>query len=365
MSEPAVSEARARVLPFWESVVGGTERLVFDSRLVTWLLAVWWIMFLKDGVGSAPATPIFVKIARAFPGRPPIAPATTYLLSSPIGPAPAHMLDTLTFRSYVALHFCVALLASAVLVVGLNRFGGRVAVGVGTVAFFASPLSNIMFTWLGQQDPFTIGFATASVLFDSPLVMLLAGAGLGISHPEVGLLAVLSVAALRSVDIDRRSVTSGVWLAVGFGFGAAVTVAYEDSAGSGTLAVVSYIHDVGLQNLVRDFLAGFSTWLFTTLGACWFFLGSTGRNVLSKSLSVVVVVVGAVATLITLFVLDETRVFALIVWPSVLWLSVRACRVVPEPLLRRATAITFLLAVAIPRIVVWQGASYVSAWLKV
>lgn len=362
MSEPAVSKSRAPVLPFWESVVGGTERLVFDSRLVTWLFAVWCIMILKDGLGAAPAVPIFVKIARAFPGRPSLAPAATYLLSSPIGPALAHLLDALTLESYVTLHFYVALLASAVLVVGLNRLGGRVAVGVGTVAFFASPLSNIMFTWLGQQDPFTIGFASASVLFESPVVMVLAGAGLGVSHPEVGLLAVLSVAALRSVDIDRRSVAAGVWLAVGFSCGAAATMAYEASASSGALALVSYIHDVGLQNLVRDFLAGFFTWAFTTLGAWWFFLGSIGRNVLSKSLSVVVVVVGAIAALITVFVLDETRVFALIAWPTVLWLSVRACQVVPEPLLRRATAITFLLAVTIPRIVVWQGTTYASAW---
>lgn len=348
--------------PFWEAVIGSSERLVFDTSLVVWLPVLAAISLIKNGVGETPNIAVWITIARSFPNSPPIPRGSNYQLSLPVGPALAHVFGDYTTAGYAALHLVIALLAMTVMVVGLHRAAGRVGVGVGLVAFFASPLSNVMFTWLGQQDPFTIGFAAAAALFESPIVLLLAGAGLGVSHPEVGAPVVLALGALRLLDSERRSAMAALGLIGGFAIGVAGTVAYERHAGGSPGAAVSFVRAAGVSTMARQFVSEIPTWLFTTLGAWWFFLGALGRSFMDRTVAVVMASLAILATLATVVTVDRTRVFALIILPAVLWLCVRAVKVVPLAAVRRATAITFILAVAIPRLIVWGPFTYVTSW---
>ncbi len=357
------SRLRGRVsFPFWDAVIEWSERLIFDAPLWIWLLVLSIIALVKDGFSTSPNIPVWITIARAFPGHPPITAGSDYQLSSPIGPALAHVLGAYTAFTYGTMSLVVVVAAVVAMTTGLSRRVGRLGVGVGLVAFFASPLSNILVTWLGQQDPFTVFFGAIAAVFDSPLVLLLAGAGLGVSHPEVGVLVVLSIGALRVVDTDRHTPLGAAALVVGFVIGALGTLSYERHAGGSPTATLTFIRTVGAGTLAKYFLWGLPTWLFTTLGAWWFFFATLGRQVLTRRIAVVLAGLAVVATAVTVFTADETRVFALIVFPAVLWLCARAARLLPTNEVRRATAITFVLAVIIPRIIVDLGYTYVSAW---
>ena len=71
---------------------------------------------------------------------------------------------------------------------------------------------------------------------------------------------------------------------------------------------------------------------------------------------------GVAAVALTVVSADETRVFALVTWPAVLWLCLRAVEVVPADLLRRVTAVTVVAATVVPRVWVEGGVALTSRW---
>lgn len=350
----------ARTEHWWSRAVDWVERLVFDLPTWLWLVVVAVVAFVKDGVGTATNVQLWVRIAAAFPSRPAQFPTDgNYLFGSPIGPAIAHGLHATTRHGYEALHAVMLAAALAVLVIGLHRRGGRALVGVGVTAFFASALSNILPSWIGLQDPYLLAFGSMAALFDSPILLLIAGVGLGGSQLVVGVVMAGSIALLRASQRERR--LGAALLVVGFIVGAILTLAYESHVGA-TSGELQFIDHVGLANLLREWLTSVAALVFTFFGAWWLFLGWLGPKALTRWEQAVFGAAGIAGVALTLVGQDQTRVFALVMWPGVLWLCVQATERLPAPLLRRVTAITFLAAVAIPRLWIQGGLPVVSAW---
>lgn len=355
-----VPERPAPLVPAWcRRLADGAEQLVFEAPLAVFLAVVAVLDVVKNGAAGDANLRVWLRIATAFPDNPHLPASVRYQEGSPVGPALAHLLGIRTTGAYAGLHVAVLVVALAVLVVGLHRRGGRVAVGVGVVAFLATPLSNVLLSF-GSQDPFTFLFASLAVLADGPALSMLAGVGLGVSHLEVGVFVVVSVAAVRTLSPEPTGRAGLVALAAGLVAGAAATVAYEHHAGAGAGARAGFIEQTGLRTLAADFTAELPTWLFSTFSAFWVFAAVAVSALWRRRAVQAAVLLALAAVAVTVVTLDETRVYALLTWPLVLWLGLEATRRLDTGLVRRLTAVTFLVAVVVPRIVVFEGHPSVS-----
>ena len=183
---PAVAQADvAEQRGGWHRLLDRVEALIFDQPLWHLLAAVAILNLVKNGIWTTPEISDWASMAKAFPNLPHLA-GSSYILSSPVGPAVAHYLGATSPKAYEVFSFFAVLVAVAILVLGLGRAAGPTAQRLGIIALFASPLSNTLVTWLGKEDPFVILFTSLVFLFDSPVIALLGGVGLATANPEAG-----------------------------------------------------------------------------------------------------------------------------------------------------------------------------------
>ena len=345
-------------------VLRPVERLVFDSRAPWWVAGVMLLAVAKSGVSTTPIVGYWRTLAVAFPHRPPGLPhVADYLMGSPIGPAVAHIIGATGPVAYPALHAGVAAGAVAVTAVGLHRRGGRPAVAVGVAALLASALSSVLPQWLGMQDPFTVAFTSLAVLFDNPLLLVVAGAGLALSHLPIGALVVATAVVGRTLERRQgRSVEVGCLL-VGFGVAAAATLLHEVATGS-IGGEERFLRLVGYHTVLVDWAGDPMALVFSFYGVWWAFLLLTWR-VLRRGQKLLLAASLACGVAATLMSLDETRVFALATWPAVLFASVWATQASDLRRLRTITAAVVVAAVVVPRTWIEGGAVVGSSWLTV
>lgn len=330
-------------------------------RLPLWALGglLLVISALKNGIWHTPNLVVFLEIVRHFPDPPPPGPGA-YLLSSPLGPAVASALHLDGALAFVLLHLGVVLLSSFGLVLLVRRRFGDLAARVTLVALFCSPLSNLLLTWLGQPDAFTFATASALVVLQSPLLLLAAAAVLGVNHFEQGVFIVVAAAALRVNEERRNAVAFAGAMVLGLVAGRLALLAYHHryaiTSGGVRWDVATTL---GLSTFFAGFAKNFPAWLFSIFNALWVFLTAVylrHRRELLVPLGLLVAFV-----LPALLSFDQTRVYALVTWPVVLWTVLWACRNEEEALIRRLATIAVLLGLLLPRAMVWEGRVYTSS----
>jgi hypothetical protein len=355
----------AVVVPGLGRFLDRAERVLFSIPL--WLLAAGLLLvsILTNGIWHTPDIADFVAMAHEFP-RAPFLGGGDYILGSPLGPAIAGTLGLRTTLPYVLFHLGVVLAAFAGLVVVVRMRFGDLAARAATVALFCSPLSNLLLTWLGQPDAFTFAFATALVVLDWPPLLLLAGVGLGLSGFEQGLFVAAGAVAVRWIDERRRTTRPAITSAaivVGLLAGKVLLEAYHRRYGIHPQSRLDFVLMVGFARWFGEFFGNFPTWLFSIFNALWVFLAAVylrhRRSLRVPALLLVALVAPVFVTL------DQTRVYALVSWPVVLWAVLWATRDADagdDPaVVRRLLTITLLLGLVLPRIMVWESNTYASS----
>jgi hypothetical protein len=335
------------------------EQLVFDSPFWHLVAAVLLLDLVKNGLGTTAEIADWAKMAKTFPGRASLEQGSNFIQSSPIGPAIAHYLGVGTSGTYAVFSFVMTVVAVMTVVMALKRIGGRTAASVGLVALFASPLSNTFLTWLGKEDPFILASTAVAVLLDEPMLSLLAGFGLAAANPEAGAVIVAICVVLGLCD-SRSYVAKAVMIIVGFGMGCGVVVAYDAHIHVAFGGRVTFVRHTGGRELLHQFLAELPTWVFTLFGAYWLSIGSFWQGVVTRRMRAVLFGSALLCAAVTAASTDQTRIFALVSLPLLLWFVARACELVPPATLRRVTTITFIAAVLLPRMVVQAGTVQVS-----
>ena len=350
---------------WWPRLLRQSESLVFDQPLWHLLVAVGVLDLVKNGMWVTPGLADWASMAKAFPAEPKLAGMSSWILSSPVGPAVAHYLGATSPSSFEVFSVVAVVIAVATLSLGLRRAAGSVAQRIGLVALFASPLSNILMTWIGKEDPFVILFASVVFLFDSPLVVLFAAMGLATANPEAGAAVVGGTVLLRGLDplASRRALAAAV---AGFSAGLLLLAGYGAEMGVPMGGRLSYVEHTGAKTLVTQFLSELPTLLFTVFGAWWVAFIAFWQDVIDRrrTASAVIgflVVCGAVSAASV----DQSRIFALVSFPALLWSVCAAARLVPAERLRLVTTWIFLVAAVVPRTVVQGGSTYVShmSWI--
>lgn len=351
------------------------------ARIGTWLSTAspWRVLAVTAAIRAA-TTGIWVVPSveqwLAF-ARDPYGPVTLnenfhYITGSPLGPLLAHLLGADTKASFGLVHLALLALAAAGLIALGRRAVGDRLTNVLLVALFASPLSAVLLTWLGQPDPVTFGGMSAVALASalprpSRLAVTAAGAGLvGLAAPEQGLVALAVLGALawwgnRPGDREVLVVAAAV-LALGR-LGVEAFLAASEAPHQSRLA---YVQRNGLGYFLRSLFENWAAVLFSVFGAGWILavaawarMRRTWSSPWPVRLALFLVFVAVATTY------DQTRVATLVSWPAFVWL------------LRRAdergeggtsgidvdlVAITFLAGVVIPPVVIWEGEPIISAW---
>jgi hypothetical protein len=330
------------------------------ERVPLWLLAtaLFALLGLANGITEKSAD-VILRYART-PFSPPPMGGSAYLVTGPFTVVLAHA--TGATRSVGAFTWFFFALTCGALVFAfgfVRRAAGETMAKLAAVALFCGPLGAVLLTWLGKADPVTFALATVLVFTRSPVVAFSLAVVGGTNHPEHMLVIVLvlwlvdagdrhrmrnralSVAALAGVVIGRGIVS--LYLA-GFGINGRfdrLAFAQRDH---------SWIGDQLRHGGVLLALSLFAAWwLFPVLVArrAWV---HDRRVAKTWALALSIVMALTVATI------DQTRVFAVLSWPLVLWALRWSVEHFGEGVVRRLAACCLLLGVLVPfRLDVYEG----------
>jgi hypothetical protein len=348
--------------------------LFFDSpALLPVVVSAFFICWLS-GLSAVPNIGAWVRFARYFPHHPPFTATypyshylqDQYLQSSPIGIAAGHYLRATSIVAYARLEAVVVALDFLLLIVGLYRRLGRFGIGLATALFWILPVSHVLVTQLGMEDPYTVFFFTLLVLFDSPVFAAVAGIGLAASHLEV---AVFGVAAWAVVEVvagnGRNCKAKFVGVVSGLVVGIGLVAAIQQSAGGSFTARVSWAtggHSTTTSHMIHDLFSQFPYWLFSIFCTTWILL-IAGLSVIRRAdkrlfLSIVAVLVLGIG--ITSVTLDETRIYVLLTFPVVLWMI----RTVPtwnieHKQIQALVSLAVIISIYLPHVLIWEGRCYI------
>jgi len=352
------------------------------ARLGSWLATTspWRVLGVSAlvraatcGVWTTPNLDQWVLFARDPYGDASIDPAAHFITGSPLGPLVAHTVGADTRLTYAVVHLALAALSTAVLVLlGRRAVGDRVTSAL-VVLLFASPLSNVVLTWLGQPDAAMLGGLSALGLASAfprrsaaRATAVAGGVVLGLASFEQGLAAVAVLASLvwfAGTRIDRDVVLASVAGLVLGRLGVAGFLAASDVP---NVSRSDWARSIGTGVFVRTFLYNLPSLAFSLLGAGWLLAGHAAMVLRQRMSSALQLAVPALLALgAGLVALDETRVASMVVWPAAVWLVRRADAERDGGLDRRIVALTFIAGALIPPIIIWEGSPYISSWFEI
>lgn len=326
---------------------------------------------VTTGVWTTPNIQQWLRFADDPFGPADIDPAGAYITGSPVGPVLAHVIGAEGELAFAVLHLALLGASCAALVtIGRATVGDRLT-NVCLIALLASPLSNVLLTWLGQPDAVmlgglsALGFASAiRQPWARGIITASAGIVIGLASFEQGVLAVALLALLvwRSDERADREVLAGALLGLAAGRG--LVAAFLAASDAPYLSRSAWARSLGLEPFVRGFLYNLPALVFSLFGPGWLLIGRAVAvlrpvaTAVSRAATLVLILALASAVL----ALDETRVTTLVLWPSTVWLLRRVDRAAPRALDDRLIGFVALAAVAVPAVVIWEGSPYISSW---
>jgi hypothetical protein len=326
-----------------------------DTRFVVAMIAV---SLFRNGFGQMPRLHFYaIDYVNALPGVPARVPLEQWQLWSPIGPIVARLLAIHSVGGFTALHACVIVTGFVVLVVGVRRTRGSLAMRVVVVAFVALPISVVLQSWTGSYDAWVFTFSTLIVVCGSRQVALLAGLGLALANFEQGLV-IVALLTLIAWTRTEGSVARCAASAVGLGVG--------------RLALGFWLHAHGVRHGRLDVVRHDGVpYLASVAGRHWELLGlgllGTGLPLVAAIASsrrrecLLTLAVLGVAVAAMLVSTDETRVFALVTWAPLLALAIGTTVRSPARM-GSMLAPTIALSAFVPGWFVWFGRPALAQW---
>ena len=338
-----------------------------------WLLAllVLGANILTQGVWMVPNLDVVYLMARDVTRDPYPGSIMQFLFSSYLMPLLAYGVG---LNKSPAQYF---VLCSLVLLIGLalgfgslrRRFGDETARTV-MLLFGATPLINVLLTWIGYGDPLTVALPMLLLALPSPVLRLVISFLLAIAHFEQGVVIVAAICALLPfVDADqtphRRWLSVAVMIA-GLALGRIAMELYfqmhhfriENTRSTLVFAkvgVLRFLSDTARYPLVLLFSVMNVTWLAWLL----IVVGSWRGD---RRLFFVLVIGLGLCLGATVVTLDQTRVASILTWPLVVGAVIVAARDSDgRALLKKLAVACFLLGLVVPRVIVWEGKIHTSS----
>ena len=316
------------------------------------------IVVIKNGIGVFPSWPFLLNLAENWQdpaAAPLLVPPADYLKANFVAAWLAGAFGFVSPQAYVIFNLMLTVFA-LVLPFAMPVVRRRVRTAMLLfIAIVGGPIAVVLLTWVGGYDAISVIGLIIAALARNPIVGAVGWLLVGLNHPSLALLGfavwvpIVVLTSARRASVRR----AGAGLA-GVVLGAVLSTLMVNGWGGATNRWEWFVTNEeapGLTELVAVFLPA----LFGTLGVLWFVLL---RPALLRTLVVRVLVIEVVVLSLVLpfFVLDITRVIALVMLAAVLTWIAAAEGVHGSRAIHRIDRQLLLPAVIVPIPLVWEGA---------
>lgn len=295
-----------------------------------------------------------------------------WLITSYFGPLLANIFGSnSSLFSYIIFHFFFIISFLIILTKIIKIKFGEVIARYFLIIFFLSPLSNVIFTWLGSPDVFTLVITSLLVIFRwNFLIVSLCSFLLGINHFEQGV-AILTLMTFFSIveGGNKKMITFFALTSIGFLIIGRLLLSFYFEKLDFNLAYnrAEYIKVTGIKKYMLSTLSNPFALIFSLYNTLYIFVVSFVIYFWKRERIVVSFLIYNLGAIIAiLFTLDQTRVFSILTFPSILLLVFSPTFIkLPESesnFFKKIFTISFFLGLLIPRYTVWEGSVFFSSF---
>lgn len=329
---------------------------------------IFLCVILKNGVLLSPqASTLFLISQNIFANPLSQQPHEQWLLASFLGPFLGYISGAnQSLLAYTLMHLCILIIFFAILIAIIRKKYNDFIARCVLILFFLSPLSSVLLTKLGSPDVLTVLLATMLIICaDFPALITIPAFFLGVNHPEQGLVIILLL-MIYTMIMGHQKQLFPLALAMLALLGGKFAMSYYFNLYHFNVVYsrLDFIFDVGWQKYLEIFLL--NPWaLFISLHhiVLIFFVFYLIYFREKKRLMIGFLVYNLLAFGAMFFTFDQTRVFSILAFPSILLLLffppyVNLCAS-QKKYFQRILTIFLLMGIFLPRFVVWSGEVYI------
>ena len=299
-----------------------------------------------------------------------------WLLFSFLGPTLAfflHLNDSIFL--FCLFHFTFFIFVFYLIIRKVQQKEGDLIARFLIFAFFLSPISNVIFTWLGTPDSYTIILSLLLLIMrDRKVIVFLSSFLLGINHFEQGILilAIISLFHFLTVEKRDRSFFPFILEAILSLFLGRFCLELYFSFNNFNIQYSRflYIQNVGFLKYLYSTLGNFPALIYSLYNNLIFFIIGILTFYKKREYWVAFIVCSLFAFGVILFTLDQTRVFSIITFPVVYMILSKmnfqsSSMLANQIFVKKAISIIIIISIFTPRIVIWSGNLYGSAYINI
>jgi hypothetical protein len=268
------------------------------------------------------------------------------------------------------MHLMILIIFFPLLVFIVRRRYGDFIARTVLILFSLSPISSVLFTWLGSPDILTALSSMMIVVFRKNLFLLFVGGFLlGINHPEQGLLILLLIALFIFLTEGKKEAFkfSLVCLSSYLLVILLINWYFHWYDFSVEFSRLDYISDVGLSRYITATFSNPFALLFSLYNVLLIFISTYVFYFWKNNRLPFAFLVYSLLAFVTILVtLDQTRVFSILTFPGLLLLvfspSFLSVSQSEKDFFKSVLTISLFAGILIPRFVVWDGNIHSAAY---
>jgi hypothetical protein len=269
-------------------------------------------------------------------------------------------------NAFLGLHLLALTLGYFILAFQIRKKFGDDIARIVILAFASIPLCNVLTTWLGTSDVYIYIFGTALAIASQPILILIFSFLLGISHFEQSCFIVLLLVIWRITLSDTLRNTKKNTAIICLTMLSGVILSklslnkYFGTLGFNLVSSrISYVMEFPFKTFIENYFRNIGVTLFSFQNVFWIFIIAMCSEIWKKNLrfTLCIIISHAIVMAVAIIVLDTTRNFTLMIWPSIVIMCIIAAQsdLLSMKDMKNIITFVFLLNILVPKLIVWEG----------